>query len=336
MIKRPIPRKTILIATAIVVWSTWLLALGSDFAFSNLAENWRITLTMVFGSIIAGATSVGGGAVAFPVFTKVLHIAPADAKVFSLAIQSVGMTAATITIWLTGIQVDWRIIRWGSVGGAFGISVGMLLLAPQLPPDVIKMSFSVMLASFAITLMMLHRESVHQRHTLISSWSGRERSIILVAGFCGGMMSGLVGNGIDIFIFAAMVLLFRICERVATPTSVILMAFNAIAGLAVQTLVVGDFGPPVTDYWLAAVPVVVLGAPLGAIICSLMSRTTIAYLLIGLITVELLSSLFIIQLRPAVAYTSIAMLVVFFAINYAMYRTRHYEVRMAGDLPQAV
>mgnify|MGYP001828013143 CR=1 FL=1 len=335
MIKRPVPRKTILLVIAVLVWGTWLLALGPQFAFSNVVENWRITLTMVFGSMIAGATSVGGGAVAFPVFTKVLQIPPADAKVFSLAIQSVGMTAATITIWLTGIQVDWRIVRWGSVGGAFGIATGMLLLAPSLPPDVIKMSFSVMLASFAVTLLMLHRESVHQRHTLISSWSGRERSIILVAGFLGGIMSGLVGNGIDIFIFAAMVLLFRVCERVATPTSVILMAFNAAAGLFVQVAVVRDFAPPVTDYWLAAVPVVVIGAPLGAIICSLMSRTTIANVLIGLILVELLSSLFIIQLRPLVLYTSLAMLVVFSTINYLMYRTRHYEVRMPGDLPHA-
>ncbi|MDJ0901719.1 MAG: hypothetical protein QNJ55_23255 [Xenococcus sp. MO_188.B8] len=71
-------------------------------AFSYLLDNWQVALTMVFGSEIAGETSVGGGAVAFPVFTKVLHIAPQDAKLFSLAIQSVGMTAASVAIILIG------------------------------------------------------------------------------------------------------------------------------------------------------------------------------------------------------------------------------------------
>jgi hypothetical protein len=56
---------------------------------------WVVRLS--FGSMIAGGTSLGGGAVAFPVFTKVLHITPYDAKVFSLAIQSVGMSAASLT-----------------------------------------------------------------------------------------------------------------------------------------------------------------------------------------------------------------------------------------------
>jgi uncharacterized membrane protein YfcA len=45
----------------------------------------------------------------------------------------------------------------------------------------------------------------------------------------GGLMSGLVG--IDIVTFSVMVLLFRISEKIATPTSVILMALNAVIGL---------------------------------------------------------------------------------------------------------
>ncbi|OAD19453.1 Permease [Candidatus Thiomargarita nelsonii] len=56
---------------------------------------------MIFGSMIAGGTAMGGGAVAFPVFTKILDITPHDAKVFSLAIQGIGMTAASVTIFLT-------------------------------------------------------------------------------------------------------------------------------------------------------------------------------------------------------------------------------------------
>lgn len=112
-------KRTIIIIIALTTWITWLGFLGIKDAFYHLIHYWEITLTMLFGSIIAGATSIGGGAVAFPVFTKLLHIAPHDAKIFSLAIQSVGMTAASLTIYFRKIPVEWRIIRWGSLGGNF-------------------------------------------------------------------------------------------------------------------------------------------------------------------------------------------------------------------------
>ena len=84
------------ISLTVLVWSTWY-GYSTPHTLSIIKDNWPVTLTMVFGSFIAGATSEGGGAVAFPVFTKVLHIAPQDAKIFSLAIQSIGMVAAGAT-----------------------------------------------------------------------------------------------------------------------------------------------------------------------------------------------------------------------------------------------
>jgi len=49
-----------------------------------------MTITMIFGSMVAGATSEGGGAVAFPVMTLVLKIKPTIARDFSLMTQSCG------------------------------------------------------------------------------------------------------------------------------------------------------------------------------------------------------------------------------------------------------
>jgi len=48
-------------------------------------------LTMVVGSIIAGMTSEGGGAVAFPVNSLLLHIETEVARDFSLMVQSCGL-----------------------------------------------------------------------------------------------------------------------------------------------------------------------------------------------------------------------------------------------------
>ncbi len=308
---------------AAIVWMIWLY-LAAPAPFAYIQAHWEITLTMVFGSLIAGGTSEGGGAVAFPIFTKLLHISPVDAKIFSLAIQSVGMTAAALVIVYMGIRVEWRVIRWASLGGVLGIVVGSILLAPILSPPVLKMSFTAMITSFAVTLFALNRGE-RFCHTRLPLFGRRERLLLLSAGFLGGMMSGLVGNGIDMITFSFMVLLFRLSEKIATPTSVILMAINALVGFALHVFVIGGFTSEVQAYWLAAMPVVVVGAPLGAIVCTFLNRMTIVWILIALIVVELISSLWLIPLTPTVITTSLTTVVIFASLYYWMYRNRVYE-----------
>jgi uncharacterized membrane protein YfcA len=120
---------------AVIIWLVWLSSLGFMNAFSHVAANLEIFFTMIFGSLIAGATSEGGGAIAFPVFTKILDISPHDAKVFALAIQSVGMTAASLFIIINRVAVEWRVIFWAGFGGIFGIIIGTGILAPIFPAN---------------------------------------------------------------------------------------------------------------------------------------------------------------------------------------------------------
>ncbi|MGK7878140.1 MAG: sulfite exporter TauE/SafE family protein [Xenococcaceae cyanobacterium] len=302
------------------VWTSWLTALGPVQAFTNLVQYWQMTATMIFGSIVAGGTSMGGGAVAFPVFTKVLQIPPQEAKIFSLAIQSIGMTAASIVIVAMGIKIEWRFIRWVSLGGIPGMVLGSYVLFPMLSSDVIKISFTMMVGSFAVVLLSLNRRT-RSRNLVIPRWSNRERLISLVVGVFGGTISGLVGSGMDVLVFSVMVLLFGICEKVGTPTSVILMAINAVIGFMVHLFIIGDFTPPITNYWLAAVPVVVVGAPLGAILCNLLTRKTIITILLGLISIELIASFVLIPLTKPVLYACLLSFALFLSAYYWMYRS---------------
>ena len=309
---------------AMIVWTIWFYLAGPH-PWIYIQEYWQISVTMIFGSLIAGATSEGGGAVAFPVFTKLLHINPIDAKVFSLAIQSIGMTAASLVIVYLGIKVEWRVILWASLGGALGIIPSSIWLAPLLPPPVLKMSFTAMITSFAITLFVLNRRQERLCHHDLP-WVGKREQIILVAaGFLGGIMSGLVGTGIDIITFSVIVLLFRLSEKVGTPTSVILMSINTLFGFALHSLVLGKFTPQVQAYWFAAMPIVVVGAPVGAMICNLLNRIIIARILMVLIAFELITSLWLIPLTPLVVITSLTSLAVFSTIYYGMYRIQTYE-----------
>ncbi|WP_221894964.1 sulfite exporter TauE/SafE family protein [Bathymodiolus japonicus methanotrophic gill symbiont] len=307
---------------ASVVWAAWLVYTYPEH-WRIFQDYWQISVTMIFGSIIAGATSEGGGAIAFPVFTKMLHIAPGDAKVFSLAIQSVGMVAASIAIIMMRVQVLWRVIVWVSLGGVVGLFIGSVLLAPVLASDIIRMLFTVMAVSLAFTLIRLSI-SFRLNHISMPEINLGEVGILLLVGVAGGTVSGLVGSGIDMLCFSVLVLLFRISESIATSTSVILMAISSVFGILLQMYFLDGINPQVQAYWLSAVPVVVVGAPLGAYFCSRMHYLKIRYLLIALICLELGTSLWLLDFDSTLIVFSISMLALFLTIMIWMSKAPFY------------
>lgn len=305
-----------------MVWGYWY-----SYTYPNsvqiISENWPITVTMIFGSFIAGATSEGGGAIAFPVFTKLLHISPLDAKIFSLAIQSVGMMAATLTIMVMRVAVEWRIILWASLGGIVGVMLGAIFISPLLAASLLKMLFTAMISSLALTLYIINWQP-RSYNNKIPFFGWQEKLMLIFAGFIGGCLTGLVGNGIDIICFSVMVLLFRLPEKVSTATSVVLMAFNSLTGFVLHLYVLGGFTSKVEMYWLAAIPVVIVGAPLGAYFCTRINNQMIASMLIILIALELASSLYLIPLSNQVVAVSLLVFVLFCFIDYKMSRAVRY------------
>ncbi|MEZ6091362.1 MAG: hypothetical protein R3C05_25760 [Pirellulaceae bacterium] len=76
---------------ALVVWTVWAIGVWNFVDPQTFRWGWPIAPTMLVGSFIAGSTSAGGGAVAFPVMTLLFGVAPPVARDFSLMIQTVGM-----------------------------------------------------------------------------------------------------------------------------------------------------------------------------------------------------------------------------------------------------
>src|ERR1035437_586071 len=95
------------LALGVTVLLCWLI-FGGERALPAVATNWPVSLTMAFGSLVGGGTSEGGGAVGFPVLTKVLAVPADQARLFAFAIQSVGMGSATISIVRNRVPMEWR------------------------------------------------------------------------------------------------------------------------------------------------------------------------------------------------------------------------------------
>lgn len=274
---------------ASAVWICWLLV-GQNHAIESLRRHWSVTVTMVFGSLVGGGTSEGGGGVAFPVFTKVLHIPAGDARIFTYAVQSVGMTAASLTILYMRVPIERRFLLLAAPAGVVGVVSGTTLLASSMQPATIRIGFTTLLTSLALALLILHLRRIDDRNERLTLFGGREKAVIAAVGFAGGLVSAMVGVGENTVAFFVMVMLFRISEKIATPTTVILMAIVSLAASCTHAFVLHDLAGPIPGYWLAAVPVVVVGAPAGAVICSKMSRRTIRLILITLIAADLAST----------------------------------------------
>lgn len=66
-------------------------------------------------------------------------------------------------------------------------------------------------------------------------------------------------SGIDICTFAILTLLFRVTEKTATPTSVVLMAINTLVGFMYRELAMGGVEQEAVRFFIVCVPVVVIG-----------------------------------------------------------------------------
>jgi len=282
------------IALTLVVWGGYMSAEG---LWGLFRTHGFMTLTMVAGSFVAGVSSEGGGAVAYPVMTLVFEIEPAVARNFSLAIQSVGMTAAALYIRARRIPVETTylgLVAFGSVPGLVG---GTYLVAPHVPPAYAKMMFVSFFLSYGLALFVINHVRDESAAERLPTLTLGQQAELVVIGVVGGTLSAIFGNGVDICSFAFVTLKYRLSEKVATPTSVTLMAFNAVLGFALHALVLGDMQLEAYRFWWVSIPVVVFGAPLGAYVVSRVRRLHIATLLYTVIVVQFGTALWVI--RPA-------------------------------------
>jgi uncharacterized membrane protein YfcA len=292
--------------TALLVWAFWLWGMLDGDRWNLFHDNWFMSLTMVFGSFIAGATSEGGGAVAFPVMTLMFDIAPATARDFSLMIQTVGMVAAGVTILYTGIRVERHALVWASLGGALGVILGIEFVAGHLSPPFAKMLFMSTWLAFAFALSLINRYHDREVHVGVTNFLPRHAALLVMTGVVGGVITSITGSGLDIATFSLLVLRLRITEKVATPTSVVLMGINAAVGFAWK----GGFGagmaPEAWNYWWVCVPIVVLGAPIGAWFIKHRSRLFVSRLLYASIAIQFVAALVIIPMNTKlVAFSSV-------------------------------
>lgn len=253
-------------------YSLWLFLLYAEGSWEAVKSHWPIATAMAIGSYAAGSTPMGGGTVGFPVLVLLFDLPASLGRDFSFAVQSIGMVSASIFILVRRQPLAGAMLKGAMVGALLGTPLGILVVAPLVPDLWIKIIFAVIWGSFGILHLYRIREIAgHSGMTEFDESWDHKVGFLLGLGAC-ALAVGVTGVGIDMVIYAVLVLLCRADLKIAIPTSVVIMAYTSVLGVLVKT-VSNSWQPGVYENWLAAAPVVALGAPLGVFIVGLIGRT---------------------------------------------------------------
>ena len=256
------------------IFTTWYFSalclwIGLFAAFDSVAffiAHWYYAAMMVGGAFVAGFTPEGGGAVAFPVLSVFLKVDRVLARDFSMMIQSVGMTSASIFILTqkTTRVKDYQPMLVFFPVCAVGTFLGFRYLQ-GIPVYIIQAMFLALSATFVITYYLSDHRGVEETVKIQTRMDQVYLGVILIIG---GMISSLFGTGGDVILYLLLVTHFNMTAKKATRISILLQASISLFGYAYRAGV--DHG--LTHYqirtWLCAFPVVLFMAPFGVYILS--------------------------------------------------------------------
>jgi uncharacterized membrane protein YfcA len=261
------------------IWFTWLSGFYLTWAWLVFGRgdldvalaHWPIAAAMAAGSYAAGSTPMGGGTVGFPILVLLFDQPAQLGRDFSFAVQAIGMVSASIFILARRQPLASAMLRGAVLGVTIGLPLGILFVAPLVPALWIKLVFAVVWGSFGI-LHVWRIGEIAGRTGMVDfdeRWDHR-------VGFAVGLASGasivaVSGVGVDMVLYTVLVLLCRADLKIAIPTSVIIMAYASVLGVVSKALSSG-MQPGVYGNWLAAAPVVALGAPIGAFVVDHIGR----------------------------------------------------------------
>jgi uncharacterized membrane protein YfcA len=253
----------------------WILLIVGYRHWVPALEHWRMALVMILGSLVAGSTPMGGGTVAFPVLVLFFHQSADIGRNFGMAIQALGMTSALIFILCRRTPIQARMLAGSVLGAALGLLLGTFGIAPHLPGSVVKLLFSSVWVSFGILTLAKNRE-ICSLNRIPELPRAADFVVAVSVGLLGGIINSIIGVGIEMVLYTVLVLRYRCDLKAAVPTAVSIGALTSLMGIALHG-VLGDIGKEVYYNWLAAAPIVVLGAPMGAYLVSVIPRIRTLY-----------------------------------------------------------
>jgi hypothetical protein len=239
-------------------------------------------LALLLGSLVGvtlGILGGGGSTLAIPLLTYGLGIEPREAIATSLVVVGLAALAGASRHWRQGtidLQVALRFGILGSLGSAGGAQLARWLAPP------------VQMTLFALTLLVAAGSMLRPvagARAGPGSWAGGARNGLIAIG--AGLLTGLVGVGGGFVVVPALVGVVGLPMRRAVGTSLLVIAFNSLGGLAGYLSYVRPTGSVWLPFALAAVLTAIGGAGLASRFeeAKLRSAFAVSLILMGIFTI---------------------------------------------------
>jgi len=173
--------------------------------------------------LVMGMLGGGGSILAVPALTMLLHVAPKEAVVISLAVVAIAAAAGAFGSYLRGTLPLATGLVVG-VAATVGALIGGFAGARLADSTHMRMLGSVMLVA---AVLMFWRPV-----TATAPAARRSLPVLLLLGFPLGVLTGLIGVGGGFLIVPALVIIARLPMREAAGASLVVMAMAAASGLA--------------------------------------------------------------------------------------------------------
>ncbi|EML8490103.1 sulfite exporter TauE/SafE family protein [Salmonella enterica subsp. enterica] len=245
---------------------------------------------MIFGAFIGSATPVGGGVIAFPVLSFIKHVPSNEAASFCLAMQSFGMTAASIAIYRNKIKINKPLVIYSVLTATIGYIVAIIYIKMPFSPITLKIFFASFWLSFGIAIFCLRKNSTISKNKKIY-FTAPKIFLLGVISIIGGMITSWIGNGVDVLFFCSLILIFSESESIATASSVVVMALMSIVSTVINYRL-GNYNIHTLDYLSATIPVVIIFAPLGIIFATKKGDLFIRKILLYIVIIQYLTVAF--------------------------------------------
>lgn len=247
---------------------------------------------------------------AFPVLTLVMNVTPSVARDFAIMVQCFGMGSASFGIVFMRVHLEIRALISVLIGGIAGVILGIEVIEQHLTSPVKKMGFVSIWFAFTFALFLLNRQRKRKTFNSIPHLNCWKIVVLVVSGVIGGIITSFAGSGVDICCYSLLTLLFRVSEKVATPTSVLLMSIISMVAFFWRGLILVDISTDAWHFLLVCIPVVVMFGPIGAVLGSHFHRLVLAFLVHIIDIVALIAAFVIVPQTPALAGGSVGVIVV--------------------------
>jgi uncharacterized membrane protein YfcA len=307
---------------AFLVW----IALFSTFdSFGFLKAHWYYPAVMVLAAFVAGLTPQSGGAIAFPALSVFLHIDRVLARDFSMMIQSIGLTSASIFI-LTHkdtVMRNYRPVLFFVPVCLAGFVLGMNTLQ-ALPVYLIQALFLSLIATFVVAYY-LHKQRGTEESLVVSTMG--DVAFLGITLFLGGMNVSLFGTGADILLYTLLITRFSMNEKSATYIAIVTQTAMSILGFGYRAFVDHGLSHYQVETWLCAYPVVLFMAPLGA---YALRRLHVNWMLLAIVILDIFQLLYFNLDRPSLGKTmASALFCALFSVVF-YFLLRHMRARRSN------